>query len=196
MKILAFVDMHGSLKALKRLVHNIKLKKPDVIICAGDISIFEQKLDYFVERLAKFKIPFLIIPGNHESEENIRKVSSNFMNVYSLHKQTYDKIDNYLFIGYGGGGFADVDKEFEKWSKKLKIKDQKVILITHQPPYKTKLDKIGANYAGNKSYTSFIKNNKVDLVICGHLHENAGKEDKIGSMFLINPGPYGNLITI
>ena len=62
MKILAFVDMHGSLTALEKLVKKIKKNKPEVIVCAGDISIFEQNLDYFIERFDKFNIPFLIIP--------------------------------------------------------------------------------------------------------------------------------------
>jgi len=197
MKIFAFVDMHGSLTALKKLVEKIKKKKPKVIVCAGDISIFEQKLDYFIERLSKFNIPFLIIPGNHESEEMLRKACSLSKDAYYLHGQVYDKFDNYLFIGFGGGGFSDRDKKFEKWSKKLKInKDKKVILVLHQPPYKTKLDKLDSTYAGNKSYRKFVDNNKIDLVICGHLHENAGKEDKINKTFLINPGPFGKIIDI
>ena len=45
MKILAFVDLHGSLNALKRLSKQIKSKKPDIIVCAGDISIFENNLE-------------------------------------------------------------------------------------------------------------------------------------------------------
>ncbi len=205
MKIFAFVDMHGSLKALEKLVEKIKSHKPDMIVCAGDITIFEQRLDYFIERLSSFKVPFLIIPGNHESENELRKACSLFKNSYYLHKQIYEKIDGYLFMGYGGGGFGNVDKDFEKKKKKFekkikkkknKKKKKKIILVTHQPPYKTSLDKLGNNYAGNKSYANFIKSNKIDLVICGHLHENIGKEDKIGNTFLINPGPYGKIIDI
>lgn len=199
MKILAFVDMHGSLKALKKLVETIKQKKPKVIVCAGDISIFEQRLDYFIERLSKFGVPFLIIPGNHESGEMLSRACNKSKDAYYLHKQVYDKITDYLFIGNGGGGFSDRDDKFDKISKRFAketAKGKKVILVTHQPPYKTKLDRIGKTYAGNKSYRRFIDKNKVDLVVCGHLHENAGKTDKVGKTFLINPGPYGKIIDI
>ena len=50
---------------------------------------------------------------------------------------------------------------------------------THAPTY-TKVDKIGKNPVGNKSIRNFISEAKPDLVVCGHLHENAGKKDKIG----------------
>ncbi len=201
MKILAFVDMHGSLTALKKLVEKIKKSKPAVIVCAGDISIFEQRLDYFIERLGNFNIPFLIIPGNHESGEMLSKACNKSKGAYYLHRQIYDKVQGYLFIGNGGGGFSDRDDKFDKISKKFekeinKNKKNKIILVVHQPPYGTKLDKIGKTYAGNKSYKIFLKKNKVNVVICGHLHENAGKEDKIGKIKLINPGPFGKIITI
>ncbi|MBW3023162.1 metallophosphoesterase, partial [Candidatus Woesearchaeota archaeon] len=39
MKILAFADPHASLPALKEVEK--KAKDADVILCAGDISIFE-----------------------------------------------------------------------------------------------------------------------------------------------------------
>lgn len=201
MKILAFVDMHGSLKALKKLVEKIKKHKPKVIVCAGDISIFEQKLDYFIERLGNFNIPFLIIPGNHESGEMLSKACNKSRDAYYLHRQIYDKVQGYLFIGNGGGGFSDRDDKFDKISKKFekeinKNKNKKIILVVHQPPYGTKLDKIGGNYVGNKSYKNFLKKKQIDLVICGHLHENAGKKDKMGKTFLINPGPYGKILEI
>ena len=37
---------------------------------------------------------------------------------------------------------------------------------------------------------------KPDLVISGHLHETAGKEDKIGKTRLINPGPFGKILDV
>lgn len=202
MKILAFVDLHGSLNALKRLKEKIINKKPDIIVCAGDISIFENNLEYFIERIGRFKIPFLIIPGNHEGETHLRKACALSEYAYYLHEQIYSKAEGYLFIGYGGGGFSQDDKHFEKLGKRKfakeieKNKDKKIILVVHQPPYKTKVDNIGGSHAGNKSYTNFIKKNKVDLVLCGHLHENSGKEDKIRDTLVVNPGPAGKILEL
>ena len=103
-------------------------------------------------------------------------------------------------MGYGCGGFSLVDREFDKTAVKFRkiIKmneDKKIILVTHAPPYKTRLDKLGI-HCGNKSIRKFIDKNKIDLVICGHLHENFGKEDKINKTRLINPGPFGKILTV
>ena len=34
------------------------------------------------------------------------------------------------------------------------------------------------------------------MLLCGHLHENFNKKDKLNKTILINPGPNGEMITI
>lgn len=201
MKLLAFVDLHGSHSAIGKIKE--KAKKADMVICAGDISIFENNLDRLLNELNKLKKPVLIIHGNHEDENDLKKLCVLFENISYIHEKSFVK-ENCLFLGYGGGGFSMVDKHFNKISKKFEksIKkfrkdiNGKVTLITHAPPYKTKLDKIMKEPCGNKDIKNFILKVKPDLVITGHLHENSGKEDKIGKTLLINPGPTGKILTI
>jgi|TARA_B100001971_G_C18131250_1_gene504925 Icc-related predicted phosphoesterase len=200
MKLLAFVDVHSSLNAIKKIAEKAKKSKPDLLICAGDISVFEQGLDYLLHKLNKINIPLLIIPGNHESEEELEKSTSLFKNINHIHNKHFEK-GNYIFFGYGGGGFSLIDPEFRKLGKKFeekikKSKSKKVILITHAPPYNTKTDKIMKKSCGNKTIRQFIDKVKPDLVITGHLHENAGKEDKVGKTKIINPGPYGKIVEV
>jgi len=200
MKILAFVDLHGSLKALKKLQKLVEKENPDIIVCAGDITIFEQNLDYLVHRVSRFKKPVLMIPGNHEEDTVLRRSCSLFKNVFYLHGSTYAQ-DNVLFLGWGGGGFSIRDKEFEKKAKGFKKemeKFDKVVLVTHAPPYNTRLDRIIEESCGNKSIRKFIAENsgKIKLAIAGHLHENAGREDHIKETRVVNPGPFGKVITV
>lgn len=200
MKLLAFVDIHGSLKAIKKIAEKAKKSKPDLLICAGDLTIFEQGLDYLLHRLDKIGLPLLIIHGNHELDNDLKKVCSLFKNPVFLHKKSYEAKDC-LFLGYGGGGFSLVDREFIKTAKKFeekikKNKNKKIILVTHAPPYNTKVDMIMEQHCGNKSIRQFITKVKPDLVITGHLHENAGKEDKVGKTKIVNPGPFGKIIKI
>ena len=49
MKILAIVDMHGSAKAFKEMKK--KAKKVDLVINAGDFSIFEQGIEKFMDKM-------------------------------------------------------------------------------------------------------------------------------------------------
>lgn len=200
MKLLAFVDIHTSVNALQRIKKKVKKEKPDLILCGGDISIFENGIEYVLFFLNKLKKPILMINGNHERDNFMRKVCKLFKNIIFIHKKYYKK-DDLIVLGYGGGGFALRDTEFKKTAKKFKKiinknEDKKIILLIHGPPYGTKVDKIIGQFSGNKDITDFIKKNKVDYVICGHLHENFGKKDKIKRAIVMNPGPYGKIIKL
>ena len=200
MKILAFTDTHGSLLALRRIEQKTKAQNPDLLVCAGDISIFEHGIIGIARRLNKLNKKIVIIHGNHEDDSTFKKLAKLFKNIIFIHK-THFICNNLLFLGYGGGGFSIVDREFEKISAKFKKiikqnKDKKIILVTHAPPYKTKLDKLVEWHCGNKSIRHFVEKNKVDLLICGHLHENFGKEDNIKKTKVMNPGPFGKIVEI
>ena len=201
MKILAFTDIHGSSSALKRIQQKIRSQKPDLLVCSGDISIFEHGILGTARKLNRLGKKIILVHGNHEDEKTFRKLSKIFKNIIFIHKNHFIE-DNILFFGYGGGGFSSVDKDFEKTAnskfKKImaKNKNKKIILITHAPPYKTRLDKLSKGHCGNKSIRNFVEKYKIDYLICGHLHENFGKEDRIGKTKVINPGPFGKIIRI
>ena len=201
MKILAFTDIHGSLHAIKRIEQKVKSQNPDLLVCAGDISIFEHGIIGILRRLNRLNREIVMIHGNHEDDSTFRKLQTLFKNIIFIHKKHFIK-GNLLFIGYGGGGFSIVDKEFEKIGNskfKQTIKnnhDKKIVLVTHAPPYRTKLDKLVDGHCGNKSIKQFVEKSKIEYLICGHLHENFGKEDKIGKTKIINPGPFGKIIIV
>lgn len=196
MKILAFVDIHGNKSALKRLVE--LSKDSNVLVCAGDISNWGKDLDELISILEKANKPLLIIPGNHETAEQIRLLSKKFKFVIPIHKGSY-QLNEYVFFGYGEGGFSQEEPSLARIIPKFKEtikKDQIVILVTHAPPYGTKLDFLMPNHSGCKTITEFIKDIHPKLVICGHLHENFGKKDIINKTLMINPGPSGKIINL
>jgi len=194
MKILAFVDIHADMNIAKEIVK--KSKDVDILVGAGDFSIFETDLTKILKELNKAKKPVLVIPGNHETNRVLINACSLFENIRYLHKQKFE-FQDVIFLGFGGGGFSLVDPEFEKFSKKFRLKTKDtVVLITHAPPFGTKVDKLSREHHGNKSISNFIKKVDINLAICGHLHENAGKEDKIGKTKIINPGPKGMIVEV
>ena len=129
------------------------------------------------------------------------KYSKFFNNIIYIHERHFTFKDN-VFLGYGGGGFSDVDEKLEHIAKSKfkKIinsnRDKKIILLTHAPPYRTKLDKIASGYCGNKTLRHFLEKNRINLLICGHIHENFGKEGRIGKTKILNPGPFGRFIEV
>jgi uncharacterized protein len=193
MKILIFSDTHGRLSLLNAVAK--KAKHAELLVCAGDITVFEEGLEMMLRKLNQIGKPVLMIPGNHESPSLLKAVCRNFENIVYLHGKAYFK-DGYCFIGFGSGGFSIKDKEFETFAKKLKIpKENRLVLVTHAPPYGTKIDHIWGHH-GNKSYRSFIERMKPVIAVSGHLHETAGKEDRIGKTRVINPGPKGKIVEI
>ncbi len=195
MMLLTFVDTHGDSDSLKRLKR--KAAKAELILCAGDISIFEHHLRTLLGELKNFNKPVLIVPGNHESEAKLKAECEHYKNMVYLHKEFYEQ-ENILFVGYGGGGFSLRDAKFEKFSEKIKSKKigKQLVMLFHAPPYGNKTDLIMDEHAGNKSYRDFIREEKPLLVVCGHLHENEGVQDHLGKTLIINPGPEGKLIEI
>jgi len=199
MKIFAFTDIHGNDKLIQEVVKQVQTKNPELVVCSGDITIFGRELNEVLEKLDKIKKRILIIPGNHEDSDELKKACKNFENITYLHRGVF-QIENYAFFGYGGDGFSEKDKIFERLADIVgeKFKEKEIILVTHQPPYGNKLDNLEYfEHVGNKSYTYFIKKYKPILAISGHIHESFGKIDHVDKKtILINPGPLGRLIEI
>ena len=115
---------------------------------------------------------------------------------------SYFLFGDYVFIGaYGGSSPGQVkSKAYKRYRKKLdllfkKFKGKKVIFVSHNVPYNTKLDKIsmkahthvrGKHY-GSKLIRRVISRWKPLVHIGGHIHEGRGK-DKLGKTICVNPG--------
>lgn len=195
MKILAFTDIHGEEKFLSKIVK--KSEKADILVCCGDFTFFGQNIKKIVKRLLTMKKPLLVLHGNHETEAEIEEVAGK--DVIRIHKKPYS-IGNYVFLGHGGGGFSLSDRKLEKkipLFKKTIKKGNKVILVTHAPPFGTELDLMPwTGHVGCQSINKTIIDIKPNLLICGHLHENFGVHQKMGETFMINPGPEGVIIEL
>ncbi len=194
MKVLACVDIHGSGDAFAILKR--KSQEAAIILCAGDISVFENHLSLLVRQMADLKKPVIMLNGNHEDAERLKNECKKYNNIIFLHKGIYEYKD-FIFIGFGGGGFSEKNPEFRDFIKKIKpYLKKETILITHAPPYGTAVDYIHNSHVGNKDYAYFIKKFQPLLAVSGHIHETAGKESFIGKTKVINPGPFGRIIEL
>jgi len=194
MKIFAFTDCHCEDRLDSKLIDNSK--EAELIVCAGDFTTFGRNIDKIMKDFSKFNKPVLIIHGNHEEGEDFKKF--NISNVRYLHKKFYIK-DNFVFFGYGGGGFSERYTDLEELIPKIKEKSKgkKLIVITHAPVYGTTTDfSDWAGHVGSKSALKLIKETKPALFICGHMEENSGQIDNVGKTIIINPGDEGKLIEI
>ncbi|HIG98742.1 TPA: hypothetical protein HA231_04945 [Candidatus Woesearchaeota archaeon] len=201
-RILAFSDLHGNDAALRILAR--KAKKADIVICAGDFTVFEHNILRVMRKLDALGKPVVLVNGNHEDEALVAEICRTLRNVTFIHRKVYrdSGFPGYAFAGHGGEGFAHISEDFEQFSKAsmkklLAIKKEgiKIVFATHQPPHNTKLDYIWAHH-GSKSYSRFVKKIQPALHVCGHLHETQGKKDRIGKTLVINPGPKGKIVEV
>lgn len=197
MKVLVFSDAHASIEALDRVERLAKRKKPDLIVCAGDWTLFGEGMEEMLFLMNELPQKVLVIHGNHEEGEELEGVFKEYSNLIYKHKDIYRQ-DGVAFLCYGGGGFSRRDDEFVKWSEKAikKVKDEKIVLVTHAPPANTRCDELwGGTHCGSEDYKEFVDKHRPAAVLCGHIHESQVNYKKKGTRF-VNPGPYGVIIEI
>jgi len=119
-------------------------------------------------------------------------------NLINIHKGVFE-FQNYIFFGWGTGGFSFIEEEFEAMAKQFKKhydRKKKLIFVTHAPIYNTKLDDLSFGHRGCKSTRKFIEEVQPILTLCGHFHENFKRQDKIKKTLIINPGNDGTIIEL
>ncbi|MFP4424238.1 MAG: metallophosphoesterase [Candidatus Woesearchaeota archaeon] len=197
MKILAVADPHGDAKAMVEIKK--KAKEAELILVAGDFTLFEHDIKRIMKEYDQLKKPVLMIQGNHEDPHIVKKLCEKSKNLIYADETIYEH-DGLQVISIEGNGFLQHDEYFEQIADILKVAidpKKKLILQTHAPPYNTKCDKIwDGDHCGNESIRKFIEEVQPLIAICGHIHENNNTEDKIRKTRVINPGPKGRILEV
>ncbi|PIU76130.1 metallophosphoesterase [Candidatus Pacearchaeota archaeon CG06_land_8_20_14_3_00_35_12] len=206
-RILCFSDLHDSEQAIVILKKKFKKYGPELVVCAGDLTTFGIDFSKTINKM-NFGVPFLIIPGNHEMPRQIESASRQFSFIQNIHNSFFI-FKNLFFFGIGGSNITPFNTPFEmnehqikenikKAYEKIKekIENRKLILISHTPPFKTKLDRVDSSHVGSIAIRRFIEKFQPILNICGHIHENEELSDRIKKTRVINPGSYGKIIEL
>jgi uncharacterized protein len=67
------------------------------------------------------------------------------------------------------------------------------VLVVQSPP-KGYVD--GKRHLGSEAVLRTIEEKQPRLVVCGHIHEAAGEEARVGATRVINAGPDGTIVDI
>jgi len=187
MKILAISDIHGDTKLAKDVAKMADKEKVDLVIIAGDITDFNRKQNNLIKPFNKNK-NILLIHGNHEDENTIKKFSKIYKNALNLHKK-HHKEDDVGFFGSGTTDWGypedskDIFNELTIGHKKIKNLKKK-IMVTHSPPAGSMIEEMG--FPGSLGALEAIEKFKPDFLICGHIHEGGGLVEKIANTTVIN----------
>lgn len=200
MKILAAGDIHGDQRRVKELVRKADKNKVDLVVLCGDIVESELETKNIVGPFVKNNRKVLLIPGNHETIATVDFLAELY-DATNLHGYSI-KINDVGFFGCGSanvGLFSLTEKDIYSTLKKgfEKIKDlKKKIMVTHVHPSGTKIERFSKYVPGSTGVQRAIKNFKPDVLLCSHVHEAQGIEEKIGRTKIINVGRNGKIIEI
>jgi len=202
MKILAAGDMHGDIDTARALAKRAEKENVDLVVLAGDLTSDDKLLPGVIGPFLEKKKKVLFVPGNHESLATADFIAD-FYGITNLHGYSV-KYENIGIFGCSGSniGINQISEEeiFELLKKGFeKIKDtKKKVMVTHVHPSDTKMGKLGHPLVreGSKGIRKAVEKFKPDILICSHVHEASGIEEKLGKTRVINVGTEGKIIEI
>jgi len=201
MKVLAAGDIHGDMGLAKKLADKAEKQKVDLVILCGDLTFHEQSTDNIIGPFVKKKKKVLIIPGNHETLATTDFLAE-FYGVKNIHGYSV-KYDDIGIFGAGGANIGPKtvvsDKEIfellKQGHEKIRYLKKK-ILVSHVHPTGTKMEKLSEFVPGSSGLKKAVEKFKPDIVLCSHVHEAEGLEEKIGKSKIFNVGRKGKIFEI
>ena len=197
MKVLIFSDIHGDIRALEKLVS----QPADVYIAAGDLSTFRKSLDRCGEVLAPLGEKVWVLPGNHETHEDMRELCRRFGFV-DFHRQVRQiGSTNWAGLGYSNITPFNTPGEYteEQIQEALAEFDglSPLYVVAHVPPKNSQLDEFApGQHGGSPALSAWVERVQPLYLFCGHIHECEGRSDQIGRTQCFNVGKAGYTLEV
>jgi Icc-related predicted phosphoesterase len=199
MQLAILSDMHGSLDFLEAV--SAELTRADVVVIAGDITTFGNAAtaEQMIVPIRLLNPNVVAVPGNCDTREVEEYLTQQGINIHGRSLG----MNNTIFMGLGGSlpcpgrtpnemPESALGSYLDTLTPSLADRTKPVILVSHQPPYGTKLDQTqGGHHTGSHILRAFIEEHQPLLAVSGHIHEAVGT-DRIGQTLCVNPGPFKN----
>ncbi|MDI6884019.1 MAG: metallophosphoesterase family protein [Hadesarchaea archaeon] len=193
MKILAVADFHGASNAENNLSKFIE-RGCDCLVLIGDLTDFgpPEVAESILERVKAAGVPTFVVPGNCDPKQILQVLDKYGVNLHGK----CEKVGDIAFIGLGGSNLTPFNTPFELTEVEIQEElaaarcniENRLVLITHAPPYGTKVDQTrGGIHVGSKSIRQYIEQKQPLVSLCGHVHEARGV-DELGRTLIVNPG--------
>lgn len=193
MKVLALTDIHGSYSIAEKIIYK---EQPDVVILGGDLTNAGtvKEAEQAVKQFQLITPTVLCVAGNMDLPQHDELFIKLGISIHGQGKV----ISNIGFFGCSASPYSPLHTPYEisedeithhiisgfKQVQQCRIK----ILVTHAPPFGTKVDIVHAGFhVGSRSVRDFIEKKKPDVCICGHIHEARG-QDELEKTKIINCG--------
>lgn len=201
MKILIFSDIHGDLRALERIV----AQPADIYIANGDLSNFGKMLDRCGEVLKALGQRLWVLPGNHETHAETRALCERygFVDFHRQLRQLESKGGTTRWAGLGYSNLTPFNTPGEYSEDEIAEalssfeKATPLYLVVHFPPHDMQLDEFATGkHAGSPTLRAWVDRVQPAYLFCGHIHETAGKSDRVGATQCFNVGKQGYMFEL
>jgi uncharacterized protein len=195
-KLLAFSDLHTDLEQGRRLVE--RSSEADVVVGVGDFASVHSGLEETIGVLSEIDRPTVVVPGNNETEEALREACRDWDAAVVLHGQDAE-IDGVSFFGLGGGVPVtpwewSFDLTEDEAAEMLDGCPERCVLAVHSPPRGHVDRSREGKHLGSGAVLEAIETRRPRLTLCGHIHEQWGRESEIGPSRVVNLGPAGMIL--
>ena len=176
MRIYAVADIHGKKDLIEKIREIGQKESPDLMILAGDMTQYGFPLKTLVQ-LEKISIPVFAVRGNSD----LKYVETLIKHRGKIRLLNQDPVEyqGKQFLGLNGTlPLPLVSKSCLNEPRRLRqienLMTPDTILVAHPPP-RGICDKVGNRFsAGSFCLRRFIENHPPLMVVCGHIHEQAG----------------------
>jgi len=203
MKILAAADIHGDTRLAENLAKKAQQENVDLVVLCGDLIASETNTAGIIGPFVKKNKKVILIPGNHETIATADFLAELY-GATNLHGYSM-QFGKQKELGLFGCGLANIGQFGLKEQEIYDIlkrgynyikKSKKKIMITHVHPSGTLMEKLSSFVTGSSGVKKAVQQLKPDILLCSHVHEAEGIEEKIGNTLVINVGRKGKIIEV
>lgn len=156
---------------------------PDLLLVSGDLVDEGLVEEYASLRnlLARSRIPYLVIPGNHDDRENFRSAFRDHTYL-PRHGPLHYCIDRYpvrivaLDSTIPGKHYGGIDRDGLEWLRTtLSLETQKpTVIMLHHPPFVSGIPYMDQyRYMDAAPLEEIISgSDNIEIVLCGHVHRS------------------------
>lgn len=189
MKILAVSDVHADTNFIKRLAEQAVKEQVDLVVLAGDLTFADRSTEGIIGPFKQAGKKVLFVHGNHEPAATADFLAELYD---STHLNGTGVMHGKLGIfGAGGaapGPFPTSNEEqydlLNQAHEAVKSATQK-LMVVHEHPAGSQFEQ-KSGYPGSWAVRKAVEKFQPDVMVCGHVHELGGIEEKIGKTRVIN----------